>query len=246
MAQEWFERSFGEDYVLVYQHRDDTAADEEIANLLARLPVKQSGKVLDLCCGSGRHSRALARRGYEVVGVDLSLVLLKLAEEQNHYPNLRFVHCDMRDLPFQEEFDIVVNLFTSFGYFASDKQNAKVVGNMANALKVGGELIIDYLNPAYVKKNLVPRSTKRVKDMVIEERRWIEDEFVNKRIVIRDREDGEPREYLEKVRLFRVEQMIAMLEEAGFGQIEVFGDYRFQPYHDAVSPRMIFYAVRQK
>jgi len=245
MAQEWFERSFGEDYVLVYQHRDEKAADEEIANLLARLPIKKSGKVLDLCCGNGRHSRALARRGYEVVGVDLSAVLLKLAEEQNHYPNLRFVRCDMRDLPFQEEFDIVVNLFTSFGYFASDEENEKVVGNMAKALKTGGELAIDYLNPAYVRKNLVPHSTKQIKGLTIEEKRWIEDDFVNKRIIIRTR-DGEQREYLERVRLFQVEQMVAMLEEKGFGQIEVFGDYQFQPYRDADSPRMIFYAVKQK
>jgi 2-polyprenyl-3-methyl-5-hydroxy-6-metoxy-1,4-benzoquinol methylase len=83
MAEEWFERSFREDYVLVYRHRDDSAADEEIANLLERLPIRDTGRVLDLCCGSGRHSRALARRGYEVVGVDLSPVLLQLAEEQN-------------------------------------------------------------------------------------------------------------------------------------------------------------------
>lgn len=246
MAEEWFERSFREDYVLVYQHRDDSAADEEIANLLARLPIKKTGRVLDLCCGSGRHSRALARRGYEVVGVDLSPVLLKLAEEQNTYPHLRFVQCDMRDIPFCEEFDIVVNLFTSFGYFTSDQENAKVVGNMAKALKVGGELIIDYLNPAYVEANLVPRSTKEVAGMVIEEQRWIENGFVKKRIAIREQTGGEPREYLEQVRLFRLEQMTAMLEEAGFGQIQVFGDYQFQPYRDADSPRMIFYAVKQK
>jgi SAM-dependent methyltransferase len=245
MAEEWFERSFREDYVLVYRHRDDSAANEEIANLLERLPIRQQGKVLDLCCGSGRHSRALARRGYEVVGIDLSPVLLQLAEEKNQYPQLRFARYDMRDIPFQNEFDIVVNLFTSFGYFSTDAENAKVVRNMARALKPGGEVIIDYLNPAYVKDHLVPHSVKEVAGMMIEEERWIQDGFVKKRILIRDESTEEPREYLEQVRLFSVDQMVTMLEDAGFGQIQVFGNYEFHSYVSADSPRMIFYAIKQ-
>ncbi|CAJ1003164.1 MULTISPECIES: bifunctional 2-polyprenyl-6-hydroxyphenol methylase/3-demethylubiquinol 3-O-methyltransferase UbiG [Bacillales] len=242
MAEDWFERSFREDYVLVYQHRDDASADEEIANLLERLPIKRTGRVLDLCCGSGRHSRALARRGYDVVGVDLSSVLLQLAEEQNSFPNLRFYRYDMRHIPFREEFDIVVNLFTSFGYFTSDAENEQVVHNMAAALKPGGEVVIDYLNPAYVKAHLVPRSTKEVTGLFIEEERWIEDGFVKKRIVVNDAEQSEPRIYLEQVRLFSVEEMTAMLRRAGFERIEIYGDYEFRPYAAETSPRMIFYA----
>ncbi|MFA4134500.1 MULTISPECIES: bifunctional 2-polyprenyl-6-hydroxyphenol methylase/3-demethylubiquinol 3-O-methyltransferase UbiG [Brevibacillus] len=245
MAEEWFERSFREDYVLVYRHRDDSAADGEIANLLERLPVKDTGRVLDLCCGSGRHSRALARRGYEVVGVDLSPVLLQLAEEQNTYPQLSFARCDMRDIPFHEEFDIVVNLFTSFGYFSTDEENANVIRNMAQALKTKGEVVIDFLNAAYVIDNLVPHSTKEVSGMLIKEERWVQDGFVKKRILISDESSNEPREYMEQVRLFSAEQMIAMLTEAGFEKIQVFGNYLFEEYVAHESPRMIFYAVKQ-
>ncbi|MFC8686529.1 class I SAM-dependent methyltransferase [Brevibacillus porteri] len=245
MAEEWFERSFREDYVLVYRHRDDSAADGEIANLLERLPVKDTGRVLDLCCGSGRHSRALARRGYEVVGVDLSPVLLQLAEEQNTYPQLSFARCDMRDIPFHEEFDIVVNLFTSFGYFSTDEENANVIRNMAQALKTKGEVVIDFLNAAYVMDNLVPNSTKEVSGMLIKEERWIQDGFVKKRILISDESSNEPREYMEQVRLFSAQQMIAMLTEAGFEKIQVFGNYQFDEYVANESPRMIFYAVKQ-
>ncbi|MBG9940790.1 methyltransferase domain-containing protein [Brevibacillus formosus] len=245
MAEEWFERSFREDYVLVYRHRDDSAADGEIANLLERLPVKDTGRVLDLCCGSGRHSRALARRGYEVVGVDLSPVLLQLAEEQNTYPQLSFARCDMRDIPFHEEFDIVVNLFTSFGYFSTDEENANVIRNMAQALKTKGEVVIDFLNAAYVIDNLVPHSSKEVSGMLIKEERWIQDGFVKKRILISDESSNEPREYMEQVRLFSAQQMIVMLTEAGFEKIQVFGNYQFDEYVAHESPRMIFYAVKQ-
>ncbi|MFD2372036.1 class I SAM-dependent methyltransferase [Brevibacillus sp. GCM10020057] len=245
MEEEWFERSFREDYVLVYRHRDDAAADSEVANLLARLPIKPTGRVLDLCCGNGRHSRALARRGYEVVGVDLSPVLLKLAEEQNSYPNLRFVRCDMREITFREEFDIVVNLFTSFGYFSTDEENETVVRNMARALKKGGEVVIDYLSPSYVQANLVPESHKEAEGMQIHEQRWIENGFVQKRITIRSEGTCEPREYREQVRLFSAGEMRGMLERAGFGRIQVFGDYQFEPFEADRSPRMIFYAVKQ-
>ncbi|MFY0543518.1 class I SAM-dependent methyltransferase [Brevibacillus sp. H7] len=243
--EEWFERSFREDYVLVYKHRDEASADAEIANLLTRLPIKRTGRVLDLCCGSGRHSRALARRGYEVVGVDLSSVLLELAEEQNTFPNLRYYRYDMREIPFENEFDIVVNLFTSFGYFSTDAENAKVIANMAKALKQGGEVVIDYLNPAYVKANLVSHSTKEVSGLYIEEERWLEDGFVKKRIMVRDAESQEPRTYVEQVRLFEAETMSEMLKQAGFGRLQVFGDYDFNPYAGETSPRMIFYAVKE-
>lgn len=245
MTDDWFEQSFREDYLLIYQHRDEASADREIANLLEYLPIRKSGRVLDLCCGSGRHSRALARRGYQVVGVDLSPVLLAVAEEQNTLDNLTFYQYDMRDIPFVSEFDIVVNLFTSFGYFATDEENEQVVRNMAKALKPGGELVIDYLNPAYVKRHLVPASEREVNGLTIYEQRWIEDGFVKKKIVVHDVEQAQPRQYLEQVRLYDAAQMKQMLSRAGFQNIQLYGDYNFTAYQEQVSPRMIFYAVRE-
>ncbi len=245
MTDAWYERSFREDYLLVYQHRDEQSADQEIANLLNHLPIKPSGRVLDLCCGSGRHSRAFARRGYDVVGVDLSPVLLALAEEQNTFSNLTFYQYDMREIPFDNEFDVVVNLFTSFGYFSTDEENSQVIRNMAKALKQKGEVLIDYLNPAYVEANLVPLSEREMDGLFIREKRWIEDGYVKKQISVSDAEAGEPRHYLEQVRLYQQEDMIQMLTDAGFGQLQVYGDYTFQPYKGKESPRMIFFAVKE-
>ncbi|WP_019119801.1 class I SAM-dependent methyltransferase [Brevibacillus massiliensis] len=245
MGDAWFERSFREDYLLVYQHRDEASADREIGNLLENLPIKPTGRVLDLCCGSGRHSRALARRGYEVVGVDLSPVLLALAEEHNPYPNLRYVQCDMREIPFENEFDIVVNLFTSFGYFDTDEESCIVVRNMARALKVGGEVLIDYLNPAYVRAHLVPASEREINGLLIEEKRWIDAGYVRKEIVIRDPESAEPRRYMEQVRLFEAAEISGMLEQAGLRLMQLYGDYTYAPYEREQSPRMIFFAVKE-
>jgi SAM-dependent methyltransferase len=244
MGDAWFEQSFLDDYLLVYQHRDEASADAEIANLLDRSPIRKEGRVLDLCCGSGRHSRALAKRGYDVVGVDLSPVLLQLAKEQNTYPNLEFHQYDMREIPFQGEFDIVVNLFTSFGYFSTDAENAKVIANMAQALRTGGEVVIDYLNPPYVIANLVPHSERESNGLLIEENRRIEDGCVKKEITVRDAESDEPRRYMEQVRLYELAQMQAMMIEAGFTDIQVFGNYEFGEYDRENSPRMILYATK--
>ncbi len=245
MGDAWFEKSFREDYLLVYQHRDEASADQEIHNLLERLPIKREGRVLDLCCGSGRHSRALVKRGYEVVGIDLSSVLLEQAELLNDPQQVTYYQYDMRDIPFESEFDIVVNLFTSFGYFSDDQESAQVVKNMAKALRSGGEVVIDYLNPSYVKEHLVPKSEREANGLLITERRRLEDGFVKKEISIHDAEEREPRIYQEQVRLFELEQMMGMLEDAGFIKIQVFGDYAFQPYDKESSPRMIFHAIKK-
>ena len=116
---------------------------------------------------------------------------------------------------------------------------------MAKALRSGGEVVIDYLNPSYVKAHLVPESEREANGLLITERRRLEDGFVKKEITIQDVEAREPRIYQEQVRLFELEQMMGMLEDAGFIQIQVFGDYAFKPYDKASSPRMIFHAVKK-
>ncbi|MET3289988.1 UNVERIFIED_CONTAM: SAM-dependent methyltransferase [Brevibacillus sp. OAP136] len=242
MTEPWFERSFREDYLLVYRHRDESSANQEVNELLSHLPIKRQGRVLDLCCGSGRHSRALAALGYEVVGVDLSDVFLALAEEQNTYDNLHYFQYDMRDIPFEQEFDIVFNLFTSFGYFATDDENRLVIANMMKALKPGGEVVIDYLNPAYLKANLVPHSEREIEGLMIEEERTIEEGYVKKRIRITDAEASGSREYWEQVHLYEQEEMLEMLKLAGFSDIQTFGTYNCEPYESEQSKRMIFYA----
>lgn len=245
MTEPWFERSFREDYLLVYRHRDESSANQEVNELLSHLPIKPQGRVLDLCCGSGRHSRALAALGYDVVGVDLSDVFLALAEEQNTYSNLHYYQYDMREIPFEREFDIVFNLFTSFGYFATDAENELVIANMAKALKPGGEVVIDYLNPAYLQANLVPHSSREIEGLLIDEHRVIENGYVKKRIRIADAEAEGTREYWEQVRLYERDEMVAMLMAAGFGGIQTFGTYSCEPYEREQSKRMIFYAQKQ-
>jgi SAM-dependent methyltransferase len=243
MDQPWFVKSFQEDYSTLYQHRDETSAQQEVDNLLSELPLPKTGRVLDFCCGDGRHSRALARHGYEVVGFDLSEYLLARAREKNVDGKITYYRYDMRDIPFENEFDILFNLFTSFGYFAEDDENEKVLRKMGQALKPDGHLVIDYLNPLYISEHLVPESIREVEGKRIIERRKIEAGFVIKEILIT--ENGEERKFLERVRLYSREDMERMLARAGVEVQNVYGDYDFRPY-SADGKRMIMYGRCRK
>ncbi|WP_047152122.1 class I SAM-dependent methyltransferase [Aneurinibacillus tyrosinisolvens] len=243
MEEEWFVKSFQEDYSTLYKHRDEQAARKEIASLLKALPLPQKGRVLDFCCGDGRHSRSLADHGYEVVGFDLSTYLLEQAREKSQGYPITYYCYDMREIPFENEFDIVFNLFTSFGYFSKDEENEQVALRMGQALKPGGHLILDFLNLLYTEENLVPLSTRQMEGKEIVERRKIEGGFVIKEILIS--ENGQQRQFWERVRLYSKEEISAMLEKAQVNVKGVYGDYTLAPY-SSDSKRMIIHGISSK
>lgn len=241
---EWYEKSFGEDYLIVYRHRDFGGARREVEQMIGWLNLPEGSKVLDLCCGMGRHSLALAQAGYVVTGVDLSEVLLCEARSQEGAEQVTWITSDMRDLPLTGGFDAVVNLFTSFGYFEEDGEQIKVLREIYRMLKPGGRFIIDFLNPAYVIRHLVSHSTRQDEGLLIEEHRCIEDGYVKKDIVLTAMPDGEPRRYYERVKLYSLEKFQEMLEQAGLQIDSVHGSYDESVYDAESSKRMIFQGVR--
>lgn len=237
---EWYEKSFGEDYLIVYKHRDFGGARREVDQMIGWLNLPPGAKVLDLCCGMGRHSLALSEAGYEVTGIDLSESLLREARAQEGAERVTWLRSDMRELPLEGGFDAVVNLFTSFGYFEEDEEQVKVLREIGRMLKPGGKFIIDFLNPAYVIRNLVPHSTREDGDNLIDETRRIEDGYVKKDIILTSKADGTPRQYHERVKLYTLEQFQIMIAKAGLQLEAVHGSYDEGPYHPETSTRMIF------
>lgn len=237
---DWFEEWFGEDYLRIYQHRDETEA-ERVVDLIARFVAgREIRAVLDLGCGAGRHSRLLCERWW-TVGLDLSPALLKIAKRE--MPDAPYVRADMRELPFAaDSFDLVVNLFTSFGYFEDDRENQRVLVCVHDSLRSGGILVIDFLNASQVRTNLVPYDERVENGITIEQTRAIsaDDRFVEKRIRLRER----GKEYIERVRLLTASDLERMLETAGFSVETRAGDYGGGQWADA-SPRTILFASRQ-
>ncbi len=237
---EWFEQWFGEEYLRLYPHRDEQDAGEAVA--LVDQAVSLAGRrALDLACGPGRHAMHLAARGARTVGFDLSLPLLARARSRAG-STVQFVRGDMRQLPFgPATFDVVVNLFTSFGYFAEDAQHVTVLRSVATLLTRGGSFVLDYFNAPWVRRALVPREERVVgRQRVIVERQISADErYVTKEMHLLD--DG--RSFVERVRLFTPDDLERLLASAGLRVTHRFGDYAGGPLTPA-APRAILVSCR--
>ncbi|WP_166240415.1 class I SAM-dependent methyltransferase [Paenibacillus turpanensis] len=236
----WYTKSFGDDYLLVYKHRDMEGAAAEVKAMINWLKLPDQATVLDLCCGTGRHSQALAEAGYRVTGVDLSDRLLEEAHKTNSDGKIRFVRGDMRHVPLEGPFDAVVNLFTSFGYFDEERENQLVLREIARLLKPEGRFIIDYLNAPYIAERLVPYSEREDGGVRIEERRSLEDGFVRKRISIRSAEAPEQeRHYMEQVKLYGLADFKRLLKGTGLLLDRIYGGYDGSEYDPVHSTRLI-------
>jgi SAM-dependent methyltransferase len=233
----WYREWFGEDYLDLYAHRDTREAHHHIDFAERVLCGARPGVVLDLACGAGRHSEVLAERGYRVVGVDLSLILLA------QRPDLPRVRGDMRRLPFAgETFDWVLNFFTSFGYFESERENFQVLEEVARVLRPGGSFLIDLLNPEPAVAGLKPREQRQEEDRRIEIERWYDPASarINKRIRLQAAGSA-PRTFLESVRAYRLEEVGNGLAWVGLEVRDRFGDFSGERYARD-SERMILVA----
>ncbi len=212
-GDEWFKSAFSHDYIRIYQHRDHSEARQAVSDLLAFLGVPSGARCLDLCCGFGRHLDDLNGRGLNALGIDLSLDLLEHAPEGVRG---RIAQADMRTLPFTEEaFDYVFSFFTSFGYFADDEQNLRVVREIARLLRPGGRVVFDFLNRDHVQANLVAEDTQELPEFTLRQRRWVDPDnnTVNKELRII--ENGAERLYRERVKLYGAEDFQTFFDAAG-------------------------------
>lgn len=239
----WYATAFDTLYPLVYAHRSVESAKAEAAFAMGELRLEHCGKILDLCCGGGRHLLHLSSYCAELVGLDYSSDLLRIAG--GHLPDhVLLVRGDMRALPFEGAFDAIVNFFTSYGYFQTDAENQRVLAGMAQALRPGGRFFMDYLNPVQVTATLVPRSERTHGERRIEETRWLEPAGprVNKRTRLYLNDSLET-ESMESVRLYSLEEMREALATAGLAVENVYGDYAGAPYTES-SSRMMFVGQR--
>lgn len=241
----WYESAFRDDYRSVYAHRDLESARPEAAFLLAQ---GVRGRVLDHCCGFGRHALLLAEAGLDVVGFDLSLDLLRAARELPGYESRlagRLVRGEMTHVPFaQASFDWVVNLFSSFGYLG-ERGDVEALREIARVLRPGGRAVLDLMNPWSVRAELVPHSSRAGPGFELEERRRLEHggRSVVKEVELR-RPGGAPRRWREEVRLYEAEELAVLLADSGLVPEREFGDFDGRP-DGAGAPRRILFLRRR-
>ncbi|MBS1765935.1 MAG: class I SAM-dependent methyltransferase [Acidobacteria bacterium] len=231
---DWFEQWFDEDYAALYAHRDAREAELAVATALREAPELASGPVLDLACGAGRHLTELRKANPSAFGLDLSPALLRLAPACLHPWLLRG---DMRQLPLKPGLAGITLWFTPFGYF-DDAQNEALLHSLSERLRRDGVLLMDYLNAAELRRNLVPEDTIERNGIRVTSHRRLEGGRVVKDMELVKLASGERRAAHESVRVYEPEELLTLATRAGLRLRKALGHYDGSAF-DKRSPRWI-------
>ena len=223
--------------------------DDAQVDFIARaLELPEGARVLDLCCGWGRHTVRLAQRGYDVTGLDLSAYHVRLAKQAARDAGVRaaWLRGDMREIPRDAgKFDAVINCFTAFGYFDDESENQRVIDGVARSLRRGGRFFIDTINQEGLMRVFRESDcTKRPNDALsIELRRY--DALTGRINVdwIYLERDGEQHKAFHSVRLYRYVELAAMLSKAGLAPLRAWGNWDGSEL-SMQSPRLIVLAEK--
>ena len=243
----WYAHFFDERYDETHREIEALTTAGEVAGVTAWLDLRPGMRVLDVPCGAGRHAVELAARGIEVTGLDLSERMLARARDRaaRRGVTVEWVQGDMREIPWVDRFDAVINLFNSFGYFGDDGDRRALTG-MVRALRPGGRQLLDLPNrDCYV--NQVPPSywDETSTHWVLCAFRFdartgtavIDYTFVPKG-------GGVPEHRETRMRWYTLPELEAWLREAGAAVEAVYGDWDGSPF-EGDSPRMIIIAGRE-
>lgn len=228
---EWWRTWFGPGYLSLYDAYLAERTPVEVDQIEALLRIQSPRRVLDLPCGQGRHSIELARRGYEVTGVDLSPFMLDVARKRATEAGVqvRWLEGDMRRPIGGESFDVILNLFTSFGYFADPADDQLVLAAGAAMLEPGGRLLLEVINGARIMNDFQSREWFTVGRAAVMEARTLDRS--SQRMVVERTVSIPPDEEtnVHALRLYTGEQIDFAMRSAGFGQVDLYGDWDGEP-----------------
>lgn len=212
-------------------------APTEIDQILSLLNIHPPCQVLDLCCGPDRHSLELARRGFQVTGIDRTKLFLEEAatRAKDETLSIEFIHADMRDFLQSTRFDVVLNLFTSFSYFKDPNEDRKVLKNVYTSLKPGGKFVIAMMGKEVLARIFKEREWQEHKPGVfmLEERKaarnwgWMHNRWI---FIDTNNLNNPIKEFKVHHRLYSGTELEALLHEVGFSEVAIYGDMQGAPY----------------
>ncbi|MDR2952456.1 MAG: class I SAM-dependent methyltransferase [Treponema sp.] len=210
-------------------------------NQYGERPLAASPKILDICCGFGRISAELARRGFAVTGIDITESYLQTAKEEAAYDdlNIEYVNADAREFQRPQYFDAAINLYISFGYFENSQDDKKLLVNAYKSLKPGGCLIIETLGKEIAVRDFVSAEWfERAGYTVLTEYEPLDSWTLlkNRWILIKD---GKRIEKIFSQRLYAASELRRILFEVGFEQVEIYGNWDESPYNTRAAKLII-------
>ena len=240
--KEWFAAWFDTEYYhILYKHRDKQEAARFIGNLCQHLEIEPGTRVLDLACGMGRHSVTLHKLGFQVMGADLSANSIAQAKRLSP-EGIEFIVHDMREAIDDRKFEVVFNLFTSFGYFDDSRENEKVLQSVHKMLEPGGKLVIDFLNARKVECSLEPETIISRSGIDFHITKRCTDSHIFKEIRFTDKD--KTYHFEERVQALKLEDFKSLLESNGFDILSTFGDLDLNEFREETSDRLILIAKK--
>jgi SAM-dependent methyltransferase len=232
--QPWYKTFYGEDHHRLFaQWKTPQRNATEVEQICALLKLADGSSILDLCCGTGRHAVLLASRGYKVSAQDLNEAALKRAfaraEEQN--VQVQWHLRDMRDIPFEEEFDAIINISTAFGYLEDENEDQKVLQQVYKALKPGGLFLLEIIHRDGVLRNYLPFVVTRCEDgsLIIDERTFNLATSRNEGTMTMIFPNERRAVYTESVRLYTLKELIDRFADANLQVHGYYGGLNGQP-----------------
>lgn len=247
--KDWHEKDDLWDIIapVIFDEEEWENAIRDVKNIIELTKLKPGSFVADIGCGSGRHSIAMARSGFRVLGVDRTLKCLEearnRAEKEKLGDDAKFVQEDMREFCRPNTFDLIINLGTSFGYFEDPKDDIVILSNICRSLKPGGVFILDIMGKEALARNFYERDWFERDDMLFLEERfpikdwtWVENHW----IIIRK---NERKDAVFKYRLYSAAEMQSLLHEAGFQTVKIYGSLKGAPY-DHLAKRLVAMGIK--
>jgi len=230
---DWFNSPFYHD---LYRHRDHSEAVRWMHKILEIVPLQKEQAILDVCCGNGRHALCLEKLGYTVYGLDIGVDNIQKAKSNSQFPE-RWMATDAREMQYPLSFQLVTNLFTSFGYFNESNENKKLFLKMLDQVGERGFFIIDFLNAPKVARDLIPSEEVQGELAEYKISRDIQHRTILKNI---DFEYNHHHfSFQEKVYLYEKSDFLEWINNTSFELIHHLGDYGAAEYQSD-SPRSIF------
>ncbi len=189
--------------------------------------LKEGGKIADLCCGMGRISNELGRRGFSVTGIDITKSYLDAAAEDAAAENLsvEYIHQDVRTFKKPEYFDLAVNLYVSFGYFDSPEDDFLFVKNTFESLKPGGKFIIELLGKETAARDFIEGEAFDRAGFVVVTEYKILGNWEQLQNIWTISKDTQRMQKIFTQRLYAATELESMLLKAGFSRVEIYGDW---------------------
>tara|TARA_B100000470_G_scaffold59364_1_gene44828 strand:- start:131 stop:862 length:732 start_codon:yes stop_codon:yes gene_type:complete len=229
---DWFNSPF---YHLLYKERNSSEATYFMNNLINKLQIDKNSSILDLACGRGRYSLYLSNIGHKVTGIDISKENISEAKK-NESDKLNYILHDMR-YPLNQKFDLILNLFTSFGYYEKDTDNLSVIKSIKSNLETDGQAVIDFFNIDYILDNLVEKEEKNIDKTKFIINRYLENDLLVKDISILL--NNKSYKFQEKVKAYRMDDFLAMFKNCNLKLKEIYGDYKLNSFNKNSSNRLI-------